>query len=626
MAISILGSNRQPLFDVDETTLASMRANHVLITDPRRTRPHWFDGRFLAASDLANEQNYFLVRQADLGRAGGAGVVEGLLVAEVEDPKTHASLLRIGDGFGFTDLGEMVVMPSALTIDAANIPEMQRLDAAFGLQAIPNEPGRSRTGLYIVALRPVEWTANPIAAYPTSLTGERTVQDGDIIEGVVVSLVPYPDNGSDDWEQRRSRVARDIFVGGRDRGLASGALPLAMVALRANQIVWLDPYLARRDAGAERPAGMDFGFGNRALREAQLLQYEHHLADVLDTLNGRGFEATARFAALPPVGRLPAQSVDADTLTHRYFPPAMTVEFAFVPQDEIPALIEESLLLPPLDLEASAEALEGLGVMILAPMERADFAKYYDTLGGRTIKLAAPIRELKGNPRALEFSINYQRAAGLLDSPSTDDAVVEASDDWKKLIRKAQEQKLFWYVRRRHLPSAANIAGAAVDATHPDRANPYEWFQMLEKEKSLKDLWQKAHAVAGPEGKVLMKRLADRRMLRNPQVVKSMLMTATSKENATAEDVVKALAPVANPDFGKGLSIIADNDPALAKSLTRETVVETGALTLVDGLVREAPTAKREEVVAAIKEAVKKPSTFADSVAELRTRYLVKPS
>jgi len=381
MAINILGSNREPLYRVAEQELDNMRRAHVLVTDPRRTRPRWFDGRFLAARDLANEQNYFLIRQADLGRAGGTGVVEGLMITEVLDPKTKAMQLRIEAGYGFTDTGEMVVLPEKLDIDPVNIPEMQRLDAAFGLQQIPNEPGRSRTGLYIIALRPVEWTANQISAYPTSLTGERTVQDGYIIEGVVVSLVPYADNGSDDWEMRRARVARDIFLNGRDRGLSSGALPLAMVALRSNQVVWLDPYLARRDAGAERPAGMDFGFGQRALREAQLLQYDNHLVDIMNMLNGRSFEATAWFETLPPVGRLPAQAVDGDFLTHQYFPPSMTVEFAFVPEDEIPAIIEESLLLPPLDLQADSEVLTGLGVLILAPLKREEFAKYYDKLG-----------------------------------------------------------------------------------------------------------------------------------------------------------------------------------------------------------------------------------------------------
>src|SRR3954449_10250900 len=81
-------------------------ARQVLVGDPRRWRPRWFDGRFLAASDLQAEQNYFLVRQADLGRAGGTGVIEGLLVSEALDAATGAEILRIDAGEGVTDTGE----------------------------------------------------------------------------------------------------------------------------------------------------------------------------------------------------------------------------------------------------------------------------------------------------------------------------------------------------------------------------------------------------------------------------------------------------------------------------------------------------------------------------------------
>lgn len=629
MEINILGSNREPLFSVAEQQLYDMRQAHVLVTDPRRTRPSWFDGRFLAAQDLANEQNYFLVRQNDLGRAGGTGVIEGLMVTEVADNKTNALLLRIDAGYGFTDTGEMVVLPECLDIDPANIPEMQRLDAAFGIQKIPNESGRSRTGLYIIALRPVEWTANQISAYPTSLTGERTVQDGDIIEGVVISLVPYADNGTDDWQKRRAAVARDIFLNGRDRGLASGTLPLAMVALRGNQVVWLDPYMIRRDAGAERPVGMDFGFGQRALREAQLLQYDNHLIDIINIVDGNGFAAATWFNSLPPVGRLPAQAVNGDTLTHQFFPPTVKVEFSFVPEDEIPALVEESLLLPPLDLEASAETLAGLSVIILAPVEHEKFVKNYIKLAGRTIKLSSPVKELKGNTRALEISVNYQRQDELVEQ-FTEKTILEASMDWKGLIKSAQEKKLFWYVRRRHLPVAANIAGAAVNATNPEFADSYKFYRLLQENNKLNELWNKVLKNAEPEVKILLKRFTEQRMIKQPHLMMSMLSEATAKENATTEDIIKALAPVVNPDLGKGLALLATSDNALSKSLAQDSVAGSGVLAEVDRMIREAPDDKQAEVVTAVKEAVrktgKKPAVFAQSVAELNTKYKGKLS
>jgi hypothetical protein len=620
MAINILGSNRKPLFEASEQELDTMRKAHVMVTDPRRTRPKWFDGRFLAARDLANEQNYFLVRQTDLGRAGGTGVIEGLMLMEVSDPKTQSSQLRIEAGYGFSDTGEMVVVPENLDINPSNIPETQRLDAAFGLQKIPSEPGRSRTGLYVVALRPVEWTANPTSAYPTSLTGERTVQDGDIIEGIVVSLIPWADDGSDDWESRRARVAKEIFLNSREQGQASGTLPLGIVALRANQIVWVDPYLVRRDAGAERPSGIDFGFGKRALREAQLLQYNNHLVDVLNTLNGKGFEAAAWFDTLPPVGRMPSYTIDASRLTHKYFPPSMTVEFAFVPEDEIPALIEESLLLPPIDLEASVSTLSGTGVIILAPMQRSTFSQFYQSLGGRTIKLSPAVREIKGIASRLDFSINYQRNSSLADF-GEDGTVVEAGEDWKNLIVTAQQQKLFWYVRRRHLPTASNLAGVPVSATDPESYNLSRLSRFLNENPAAKERWESIRKSAGPEARLLLNRFAETRFLNQPQVIKSLLIEATAIENANPEEILKALAPVANPDLGKGLTLIASSDASLARSLSRDAIAGTGVLTEVDRLVREIPEASRKDLVAEIKDAAKKPATLAKSVNELKMKY-----
>ena len=158
MPVNASGSTREQLLDLAIADREQLISREVLVGDPRRWRPRWFDGRFLAASDLQAEQNYFLVRQADLGRAGGSGVVDGLLVSEFVDTD-GSERLRIDPGEGVTDTGELVVLFDVLTVNPADIPEMRRLDAAFGLQVIPNEPGQTRTGLYILALRPVEWTA-----------------------------------------------------------------------------------------------------------------------------------------------------------------------------------------------------------------------------------------------------------------------------------------------------------------------------------------------------------------------------------------------------------------------------------------------------------------------------------
>ena len=169
------GTAREPIASSQVQTL---RDAGVLIEDHRRGRPRYFDGRFLAARDLIRDQQYFLTREADLGQAAGSGVATGLFVQEGGQPQT----LVVSSGHGVTPSGELVLLPRNIDVQLANLPVAEQLSARFGLSRLPQPPLRSRTGLFVLALRPVEFTANPIGAYPTSITGQRTVEDGDVIE------------------------------------------------------------------------------------------------------------------------------------------------------------------------------------------------------------------------------------------------------------------------------------------------------------------------------------------------------------------------------------------------------------------------------------------------------------
>ena len=154
------GSMRPVLQQPDLTTF---QGNGSVVLDSRRTRPLWFDGRFLAAKDLEREQDYFLQRQADLGQASGFGVMHGLLVDH--GPSTgqpsDAETIVIHAGDGVTPAGELVMVPDDLTIRLSDLAEEENLGLQFGISTLPQQPARTRTGLYIIALRPVEFTANP---------------------------------------------------------------------------------------------------------------------------------------------------------------------------------------------------------------------------------------------------------------------------------------------------------------------------------------------------------------------------------------------------------------------------------------------------------------------------------
>lgn len=633
MALNTLGSNRDQLADLAIEDRRRLITQQVLIEDPRRWRPRWFDGRFLAASDLQAEQNYFLVRQADLGRAGGSGVVEGLEVDTAVEVVNGVTRLRIRPGQGVTDTGELVVLPEGLDVLPASVPDIQRLDAAFGIQMIPNEPGRSRTGLYILALRPVEWTDSPIGAYPTSLTGTRTVEDGTIVEGVAVTLIPYPDTGDErSWSRRRARVAREIFVEGRDRGLLAGALPLAMVALSGNFIEWVDMFLVRRDAGAERPAGMDFGFGKRPLREAHLLQYQRHLADSLNASSDAPFAATAYFDSLPPIGQFPSATINPDLLTQSFFPPGVGVDLSFVPEDELPALIEESLLLPPLDLTSGLDEMKAAGVVVLVPLARADFDARRGTLADFTAPLVPAFRRVKADLTPLQRLLGRSQV-NLPPSPPPD-----GQGDWQQLLRDALGHRLLWYVRRRHLPTAGNFAGKPVSATNDAVADPIRFSNLLLANPDLMARFNRLRALNSPEVNSLVGRLAETRFLSNPALLRSVLTQATSTNTTTGStsattggalqphDAVSTLAPLTDPKLGQGLALIQGQDGNLARSLQTDRIANTGVLAQVDQLAREVPPEQLPALVTGLRGAMKTRTTdsLPRTLVHLREK-LVKP-
>jgi hypothetical protein len=439
---------------VNPADVAALRGSGVLVEDPRRERPRYFDGRFLAARDLIRDQQYFLTREADLGRAAGSGVAHGLEVSAGSTP----SSLRISAGEGITPAGELVLLPQQLDINLANIPAAELLSAKFGLARIPNPPARSRTGLYVLALRPVEFTANPVGAYPTSLTGPRTVEDGDVIEATALVLVPWQDDGAaDSLQARRGRAARTIFTQEARAIASANVLPVAMLALQSNTIVWIDEALVRRELGADRGDLPGLGFAPRGLRMAHLMQHQAHLADVVAMMSGRSFPAATQFPALPPAGPLPPGVIDTRDFTQRYFPTQVDVDFSIVPDDELPALVEEALALPPIDFLSSEAALDLTAVLILAPVPRADFRSVLAKLNSRTrlLKPAAP--NLVAQRKPLEI---LQRLR--LPLPLTVPDVANPSDaEWTRLAN----LPTLWYVRRRNLAYRDDLVGNGVAAT-----------------------------------------------------------------------------------------------------------------------------------------------------------------
>jgi hypothetical protein len=457
---------------IDASEFARLKAIGAIILNEGRNRPFYFDGRFLTAADLTRDQLYVLSRQADLAKARGVGIVQGLIVSR----GGAATSILIYSGYGITPSGELVILAKNQTVALSDLATVQRLDANFGLGEIPSEPARTASGLFVVALRPVEYTADPIASYPTSIAGTRQSQDGSIIEATAITLIPYPDGGGGNFQQRRSQIAKEIFVDDTMRGLPTNALPLAMVALDRGIVQWVDNFMVRRELGAEATSILSLGAASRALREAQVQQYQKHLAEIIKERQARGslrFAATEHFRALPPVGQMPIASLElvGNEITQLYFPPEVDVELSFVPSDEIAAIVEDSLLLPPIDLTLRAEERDSIAILVLIAVTREEILQLSKTLPSiqRELKAAAPGQLAKRLPMEVFKGLRINYASSTPDT--TPDTTTNNLQTWQQQWQKANEG-LLWYVRRRRLAYRDDVMGYSLKLGSNATPNP----------------------------------------------------------------------------------------------------------------------------------------------------------
>lgn len=452
-----------------------------LILDGLRRRPRYFDGRFLTGADLTRDQDYVRQRQADMARAGGVGVITGLHVRN--RTLTQGQTLSISPGVGLTPSGDVVMLSTRRDVPLLDLPTTRQLDAALGLAEEPRVPLGKRTGLFILALRPVEFTANPIAAYPRSISGRRTVEDGDIIEASAITLIPFPDmGGAANVSEARRKVARAIFAG-HGAAMPQDALPLCMIGLDRGTVRWIDTAMVRRETGSESGVHAMFASRPRAIAEAFVLQHRAHLWDVLTDMAGRGmppvFPAASVFSLLPPAGAMPAAAIRPDDFgfNQLYFPTGVDVDMAFVPADEIASLAEEALSLPPIDLDAPFTDLDATGVSVLIPVDRARYQRFSATLGAANLAIAgnAAAATAAGSAFDLVSALVAKRKAAetvVRNAHATAAAEAEAlrTQAWHTAYVEAISAlplapggtPIVWYTRRRSIAQQPRVTGTGV--------------------------------------------------------------------------------------------------------------------------------------------------------------------
>jgi hypothetical protein len=478
---------------LDEAALQAQLAAGALIVDSGRRRPFYFDGRFLTAADLTADQQYVRSRQSDLAQAVGAGVVRGLRVGLGTQAGSNSPTLVIEPGIGITPGGDLVDIDAVQEIPLAALPETTGLDLQLGIKQLPAAGAGNRSGLFVLALRPLEFATNPVAAYPTTLDGARTVRDGDIVEATAITLIPYPDRaGVENAAAKRARVAREIFHDRQRPGVLQAALPLAMLCLDGGALRWLDVAMVRREVGAESTLAAGLGQRPRALLEAWLQQHQDHLDDLPASDLQAGFTAASRFEVLPPVGPMPAAAIRFDevlgqrTMLQGYFPPMVECEFAFIPADELASLVQEALALPAIDLRAADDDLDHLAILIVAPVTRQQLEAHKRSLQSvvRPIQAAGAGLVAKRSPFESLVRLS-QPTAGVVPTSLVQPSPDALTQAWQRAVESARSaladqggRPMFWYLRKRQLPYTAEISSttlrlageaATIDATVDER-------------------------------------------------------------------------------------------------------------------------------------------------------------
>ncbi len=459
-----------------------------LVLDGLRIRPRYFDGKFLTAHDLTRDQDYIRQRQNDLAAATGMGVVRGLQVTA--SGAGMGDRLEITAGHGVTPSGAIVMIGETRSVALLDIAENRRIDAVFGLSSQPSIPLSARTGLFVVALRPVEFSANPMGVYPADVTGQRRQEDGDIIEATAITLIAFEDaGGAPDLESARMLAAQKIF-GGTAGALPHDALPLAMLALDRGTIRWLDMPMVRRETGADSPLEVSLGARPRAVSDAFLQQYQNHLAEVMlqRNLRGRGqqFAAAEHFQLLPPAGPMPMEAVifGRDGLEQAWLPGDHSVQVSFIPADELAAVVDEAIVLPPIDLKAEGSA--GLALSVMVPLPRNTLYRLVNSLRDLERPAAAPLRLTGAAPALARLDGVLARRNARLDLLKPVPAPITARpgsiltpeeqaqyDLWQAALddaaaevpRDANGLPVVWYVRQRTTPRAQALVGVSVPVT-----------------------------------------------------------------------------------------------------------------------------------------------------------------
>ena len=322
---------------------------------------------------------------------------------------------------------------------------------------------------------------------------------------------------------------------------------------------------------------------SRAQREAYLLQYDQHLQDVLNQRRASNatwrFPASAHFQALPPAGRLPAAAVDGSNFTQVFFPAQIEAELSFVAEDELRPMLDEAMLLPPIDLTLSGDALESTSVLVMIPVPRRRLRTLQATLTtiSRTLPAAAPNAITRSHPLDV-LRLRLPPRIPIVPLPNPEELAEQA---WREALAGTD---LLWFMRRRNLSYRADLTGLPVEvrgnelAVDREVADRLGGLGLLDRYRTLRD-----RATSGGL-RVLTAALNAPKVAASPLLTEAVITRLESAEGLDSGAALRATELFQDPKFGDGIARIEAAQPDLRTGDTVKRLLDTGALRDLDRL------------------------------------------
>jgi hypothetical protein len=237
----------------------------------------------------------------------------------------------------------------------------------------------------------------------------------------------------------------------------------------------------------------------------------------------------------------------------------VNAELMLVPEDEIAALVEESLLLPPIDLSLSAAEQESTSVAILVPVPRQSLARQAARLEQRLQRaVIAPATRLVAKRLPLD-AIRLLASTRLVRPDLPAEPADPAAAVWAELLA---AQSMLWYLRRRNLALRPEIEGTMVAVIGADDdLDEIVRSRFTEADQVRLD---EVMATANVTARAELSRLLASPKLASPLLAEATLAALERKPSLNNADIAEVAEKVTAPGAGEGLARLVEARPELA--------------------------------------------------------------